>query len=87
MFYWLVAGADDEERARYGLLAAPEQYVYLAMSDCYTIAGEDPASAWAELKVWLGLGGGVVPGTVACVCVLSWPFTAARSSFCLPRCT
>lgn len=49
VFYYLLAGADGQERDALHL-CKPEEYYYLRQSGCYTLEGEDEAHEFARLK-------------------------------------
>ncbi|XP_078314826.1 unconventional myosin-IXb-like isoform X4 [Crassostrea virginica] len=49
VFYYLLAGADGQEREALHL-CKPEEYYYLRQSGCYTLEGEDEAHEFARLK-------------------------------------
>ncbi|XP_061172961.1 unconventional myosin-IXa-like [Saccostrea echinata] len=49
VFYYLLAGADDQEREALHL-CKPEEYHYLRQSGCYTLEGEDEVHEFARLK-------------------------------------
>ncbi|KAL8597794.1 hypothetical protein ACOMHN_004909 [Nucella lapillus] len=49
VFYYLLAGADDKERETLHL-SKPEDYKYLAHSQCYTLEGVDEEHEFARLR-------------------------------------
>ncbi|XP_067665744.1 unconventional myosin-IXb-like isoform X8 [Haliotis asinina] len=49
VFYYLLAGADKNERDSL-FLSKPEEYYYLSQSDCYSVEGVDEVDEFARLK-------------------------------------
>ncbi|XP_056022889.1 unconventional myosin-IXa-like isoform X5 [Ostrea edulis] len=49
VFYYLLAGADEQEREALHL-RKPEEYHYLRQSGCYTLEGEDEVHEFVRLK-------------------------------------
>ncbi|XP_071119029.1 unconventional myosin-IXb-like isoform X6 [Haliotis cracherodii] len=49
VFYYLLAGADKNERESL-YLSEPEEYYYLSQSDCYSVEGVDEEDEFARLK-------------------------------------
>ncbi|XP_017333513.1 unconventional myosin-IXAa isoform X3 [Ictalurus punctatus] len=56
VFYYLLAGASEEERTAFHLLK-PEEYHYLSQQDCFTVEGEDLKHDFERLQLAMEMVG------------------------------
>ncbi|XP_058256276.1 unconventional myosin-IXAa isoform X3 [Hemibagrus wyckioides] len=56
VFYYLLAGASEEERTTFHLLK-PEEYHYLSQQDCFTVEGEDLKHDFERLQLAMEMVG------------------------------
>ncbi|KAK3533896.1 hypothetical protein QTP70_034428, partial [Hemibagrus guttatus] len=56
VFYYLLAGASEEERSAFHLLK-PEEYHYLSQQDCFTVEGEDLKHDFERLQLAMEMVG------------------------------